>query len=93
MSGGSTKFKGFDKRLGQSLQERVNERLRKNSSKDFQPKPIAVSVTNSLAQKHVVWLGGSTIACNPSFPNVVHSRAQYEEVGPSCCRYNCALSG
>ena len=58
MSGGSTQFKHFDRRLETTLQNRVDVRLAKNSTADFKPKPIKVNVTNNLAQKHVVWLGG-----------------------------------
>ena len=88
MSGGSTQFKNFDKRLMKSLQVRVDDRLKKNSTEDFQPKPINVCVTNNLAQKHVVWLGGSTLASSKDFGRIVHTREEYLEKGPTCCRYN-----
>lgn len=88
MSGGSTQFKNFDKRLMKSLQVRVDDRLAKNTTKDFKPKPINVCVTNNLAQKHVVWLGGSTLASKNDFGRIVHTREEYLEKGPTCCRYN-----
>ena len=88
MSGGSTQFKNFDKRLMKSLQVRVNDRLKKNATEDFKPKPINVCVTNNLAQKHVVWLGGSTLASKNDFGRIVHTREEYLEKGPTCCRYN-----
>ena len=88
MSGGSTQFKNFDKRLMKSLQVRVDDRLAKNATEDFKPKPIHVCVTNNLAQKHVVWLGGSTLASKEDFGRIVHTREEYLEKGPTCCRYN-----
>ena len=88
MSGGSTQFKNFDKRLMKSLQVRVDDRLKKNSTDDFKPTPIKVYVTNNLAQKHVVWLGGSTLASKNDFGRIVHTREEYLEKGPTCCRYN-----
>ena len=88
MSGGSTQFKNFDIRLMNSLQVRVDDRLAKNSTKDFKPKPIDVCVTNNLAQKHVVGLGGSTLASKNDFGRIVHTREEYLEKGPTCCRYN-----
>ena len=88
MSGGSTQFKGFAERLQRTLQERVDKRLASNAQGDFKPKPIGVHVTNSLAQKHVVWLGGSTVASGAHFDRMVHTRQEYEEHGPSCCRFN-----
>lgn len=88
MSGGSTQFKNFDKRLELNLQTRVDDRLKKNTTEDYKPKPIRVNVTNNLAQKHVVWLGGSTFASSQSFTKMVHTREEYNEKGPSCCRFN-----
>ena len=88
MSGGSTQFKNFDKRLMKSLQVRVDDRLKKNATEDFKPTPIHVCVTNNLAQKHVVWLGGSTLASSKDFGRIVHTREEYLEKGPTCCRYN-----
>ena len=88
MSGGSTQFKHFDRRLETTLQNRVDVRLAKNSTADFKPKPIKVNVTNNLAQKHVVWLGGSTIASSDNFGKMVHTREEYNEKGTSCCRFN-----
>jgi actin-related protein 3 len=49
---------------------------------------IKVKVTNSMAQKHVVWLGGSTFSSQETFKSMVHTRQQYMEYGPSCCRFN-----
>jgi actin-related protein 3 len=61
-SGGSTQFKNLDKRLCNCLQKRVDDRLNKYTQGSNKPKGIKVNVTNSLAQKHVVWLGGSTFS-------------------------------
>jgi actin-related protein 3 len=87
-SGGSTQFKNFDKRLNITLQDRVDKRLAKFKESDIKPKEIKVNVTNSLAVKHIVWLGGSTFSSTPNFKNTVHTREEYLEKGPSCCRFN-----
>ena len=86
-SGGSTSFKNLDKRLELSLQQRVDERLKKYN-KDGKQSTIKVKVTNSMAQKHVVWLGGSSFSSNDSFKSMVHTRQEYMEKGPACCRFN-----
>ena len=86
-SGGSTSFKNLDKRLQKSLQDRVDERLKKYNAGGKQS-TIKVKVTNSMAQKHVVWLGGSTFSSQETFKSMVHTRQQYMEYGPSCCRFN-----
>ena len=86
-SGGSTSFKNLDKRLQKSLQDRVDERLKKYNAGGKQS-TIKVKVTNSMAQKHVVWLGGSHFSSQKTFESMVHTRQQYMEYGPSCCRFN-----
>ena len=90
-SGGSTSFKYLDRRLELSLQNRVNERLKKYNSGGKQS-TIKVKVTNSMAQKHVVWLGGSSFSSNNGFKNMVHTREEYMEKGPACCRFNPVFS-
>ena len=53
---------------------------------------IKVKVTNSMSQKHVVWLGGSSFSSNDNFKTTVHTREQYQEMVPSCCRFNPVFS-
>lgn len=63
MSGGSTLFKNFDRRLEKQIQSRVNNRLKTYYEKSgVKSKEIGVNVTKSLSQQHSVWLGGSTFA-------------------------------
>ena len=45
-----------------------------------------------MAQKHVVWLGGSSFSSNDGFKTMVHTRQEYMEKGPSCCRFNPVFS-
>ena len=90
-SGGSTQFKNLDRRLEMCLQKRVDDRLSKYTSTG-KSTPIKVKVTNSMAQKHVVWLGGSTFSANENFRTTVHTRDEYMEKGPSCCRFNPVFS-
>ena len=74
-----------------ALQKRVDDRLKKYT-KDGKQTTIKVKVTNSMAQKHVVWLGGSTFSADPGFRSMVHTRQEYMEKGPSCCRFNPVFS-
>lgn len=88
LSGGSTLFKGFDKRLQRDLQTRISERLElQGSSKvsDSNGAPV-VSVKTHLSQKYAVWSGGSILASMPIFNNLCHSKQEYEENGPGICR-------
>jgi len=43
-------------------------------------------------QRFAVWFGGSMLASTPEFHDVCHTRAQYEEIGPSICRHNPVFS-
>ena len=36
-----------------------------------------------MAQKHVVWLGGSSFSSQDGFKTTVHTREEYQEKGPS----------
>ena len=91
-SGGSTSFKNLDKRLQKSLQDRVDERLKKYNA-GGKPRTIKVKVTNTLRKKHAIeWLGGSVFSEQDTFKSMVHTREQYMECGPSCCRFNPVLN-
>ena len=81
--GGNTLFKNFDKKLECTLQNRVNERFKKN--KIFGRKNvIKVKVADSMAQKHIAWLGASWLSSNEIFKSFMHTREEYMEKGPSC---------
>ena len=89
--GGSTLFKNFDKKLKCTLQNRVNERFKKN--KIFGRKNvIKVKVSDSMAQKHIAWLGASCLSSNEAFNSFVHTREEYMEKGPSCFNSNPIIS-
>ena len=90
-SGGSTSFRYLDRRLEMSLQQRVDDRLKKYTTSGKQS-TIKVKVTNSMAQKHVVWLGGSSFSSSNAFKSMVHTRQEYQEKGPACCRFNPVFS-
>jgi actin-related protein 3 len=89
LSGGSTLFDGFDKKLNKLVQKRVDTRLEAYEKMVGQkPKPIEVNVLQNMVQRYAVWFGGSVLGSNPSFPSICHSKAQYDEYGPSICRHN-----
>lgn len=69
----------------------VNERLRKSEElSGHKPEPIDVNVISHPFQRFAVWLGGSILAGDDraEFINVVHTREQYAEIGPSIVRHN-----
>lgn len=91
LSGGSTMFRDFDRRLQRDIQRTVTSRLKLSSSLSqdrIQPKPIEVQVISHHMQRYAVWFGGSMFSATPEFYSVAHTKAQYEEFGPSICRHN-----
>jgi actin-related protein 3 len=91
LSGGSTMFRDFDRRLQRDIQRTVNGRLvmsQNLSQGRIQPKPIDVQVISHHMQRYAVWFGGSMLAATPEFYEVCNTKAAYEEFGPSICRHN-----
>lgn len=88
LSGGSTMFRDFDKRLQRDMRATMEERLAYTSSLEAINK-TAAPVVNVLAhrnQRYAVWAGGSLFASMEQFPAFCHSKADYDEHGPSICR-------
>ncbi|EGD75252.1 hypothetical protein PTSG_12505 [Salpingoeca rosetta] len=91
LSGGSTMFKDFRRRLERDVQKRVDLRLKRSeelSGGKLKPQPIEVKVVSHAMQRYAVWFGGSMLAATPEFYKVCHTKADYEEYGPSICRHN-----
>jgi actin-related protein 3 len=91
LSGGSTMFRDFGRRVQRDLKRVVDARLRLSeqlSGGRIKPKPIDVAVITHSMQRYAVWFGGSMLASTPEFYQVSHTKAQYDEYGPSICRHN-----
>lgn len=97
LSGGSTLFKDFSKRLQRDLRSIVDTRLEyvkgiKSDSIVNNTKNIDVSVLAHSNQRHAVYTGGSFLASLDAFPSYCHSKAEYEEFGPNICRQSRVFS-
>jgi len=91
LSGGSTMFKDFGKRLNRDLKRTVDWRIKRSeelSGGKLKAVPLEVKVISHHMQRYAMWFGGSMLASTPEFYNVCHTKAQYDEVGPSICRHN-----
>ncbi|XP_033096666.1 actin-related protein 3-B [Anneissia japonica] len=91
LSGGSTMFRDFGRRLQRDVKRVVDARLKFSESLSggrIKPKPIDVSVISHHMQRYAVWFGGSMLASTPEFFQVCHTKADYEEYGASICRHN-----
>jgi actin-related protein 3 len=89
LSGGSTMFKDFARRLQRDVKRFVDTRLRDTEAlTGTKPSPIDVNVISHGMQRYAVWFGGSMLASTPEFYSACHTKAQYDEKGPAICRHN-----
>jgi len=91
LSGGSTMFKDFGRRLQRDVKKMVKKRQKRSeelSGGKLKAQPLEVKVISHSMQRYAVWFGGSVLASTPDFYNVCHTKDQYDEYGPSICRYN-----
>lgn len=91
LSGGSTMFRDFGRRLQRDIKRSVDARLKLSeelSKGRIKPKPIDAQVITHHMQRYAVWFGGSMLASTPEFYTVCHTKADYDEHGPSICRHN-----
>ena len=75
-------FKEFGRRIQRDMTRQLAERLPEASAR---PK---VQVLSHQMQRYAVWFGGSVLGSVPEFGSICHTRAEYEEHGPSICRTN-----
>jgi len=88
LSGGSTLFRDFDRRLNKNLQTLLDRRMAIVNKKTGGDAKIPATVSKNLVQRFAVWFGGSMLGSMDQFPTICKSREQYEEYGPSICRHN-----
>lgn len=102
LSGGSTMFKDFGRRLQRDIKRIVDDRQATNlaahqaklqhSTQPLQAEALDVNVISHHMQRFAVWFGGSMLASTPEFYRVCHTKAQYEEEGPRIARHNPVFS-
>lgn len=98
LSGGSTMFKDFGRRLQRDISRLVDTRMQRNISRlgalasVTRSANIDVNVISHHMQRFAVWFGGSMLASTPEFYRVCHTKAQYEEEGPRIARHNAVFS-
>ncbi|CAE6426658.1 unnamed protein product [Rhizoctonia solani] len=89
LSGGSTMFEHFGQRLKRDLKQLVDRRISASevaSGSLQRSSGMEVNVISHKRQRYAVWYGGSLLASLPDFYNSCHTKAQYEEIGPSIAR-------
>ncbi|XP_008799925.1 actin-related protein 3-like [Phoenix dactylifera] len=96
LSGGSTMFKDFHKRLQRDLKKIVDDRIDASNARhgmDIKSQPVEVNVVSHPIQKIAVWFGGSVVASMPEFYESCHTKEEYEEYGASICRTSPIFKG
>jgi len=91
LSGGSTMFKDFSRRLQRDIKRISDHRLaisEQLSGGRLKPKPIDVQVISHKMQRYAVWFGGSMLASTAEFYQVAHTKQEYMEKGAMICRHN-----
>lgn len=93
LSGGSTMFKDFGRRLQRDIKRLADERQEANLAlhskyQKVNAEALEVNVLSHRMQRFAVWFGGSMVASTPNFHSVCHTKAQYDEEGPRIARHN-----
>jgi len=96
LSGGSTMFKDFGRRLQRDIRKIVDDRLELNYKKNnmgakgglTDVTKVDINVISHHMQRFAVWFGGSMLSSTPEFFRVCHTKAQYDEQGPRIARHN-----
>ena len=96
LSGGSTMFKDFGRRLQRDIKKRVDQRQQANhalqGASGIKAKGLECNVISHHMQRFAVWFGGSMLSSTPEFYRVCHTKAQYDEHGPGIARHNAVFS-
>lgn len=90
LSGGSTMYKHFTKRLQRDVSRKVRARFDYTAQRypGLKLTPIDVNVVTHPYQRFAVWFGGSMLASQPDFISNFHTREEYAEKGPRIARHN-----
>lgn len=76
LSGGSTMFDGFDRRMQHEL-------------KQLAPSSVAVKTIAPPERKYSVWIGGSILASLSCFESIWVTKDEYDESGPGIVHRKC----
>lgn len=87
LSGGSTMFKDFGRRLQRDLKTLVNERIELSEQlSGVKSTGVDVQVISHKRQRNAVWFGGSLLAQTSEFKSYCYTKQDYDEYGPSIVR-------
>ena len=95
LSGGSTLYKDFGRRLQRDIRHLVDARIKASEARSGGAKSggLDVQVVTHKRQRHGPWFGGSLLGQTPEFRSYCHTKAEYDEIGPSIVRRFALLGG
>ncbi|KAF2798350.1 Actin/actin-like protein [Melanomma pulvis-pyrius CBS 109.77] len=95
LSGGSTLYKDFGRRLQRDIRHLVDARIKASEARSGGAKSggLDVQVISHKRQRHGPWFGGSLLGQTPEFRSYCHTKAEYDEIGPSIVRRFALLGG
>jgi len=95
LSGGSTLYKDFGRRLQRDIRHLVDARIKASEARSGGAKSggLEVQVITHKRQRHGPWFGGSLLGQTPEFRSYCHTKAEYDEIGPSIVRRFALLGG
>jgi actin-related protein 3 len=95
LSGGSTLYKDFGRRLQRDIRHLVDARIKASEARSGGAKSggLDVQVITHKRQRHGPWFGGSLLGQTPEFRSYCHTKAEYDEIGPSIVRRFALLGG
>lgn len=87
LSGGSTMFRDFGRRLQRDIRSLVNARIHASEVlSGTKSGGLDVQVISHKKQRNAVWFGGSLLAQTAEFKNYCYTKADYDEYGPGIVR-------
>lgn len=87
LSGGSTMFKDFGRRLQRDIKSLVNDRIESSERlSGVKSTGVDVQVISHKRQRNAVWFGGSLLAQTAEFKSYCYTKQDYDEYGPSIVR-------
>ncbi|CCJ31075.1 unnamed protein product [Pneumocystis jirovecii] len=87
LSGGSTMFKDFGRRLQRDIKHIVDARIKKSEEHSHAKSGgLEVNVVSHKKQRNAVFVGASLISQAPEFLSYCYTKKDYEEYGPGIVR-------
>ena len=95
LSGGSTLYKDFGRRLQRDIRHMVDARIKASEARSGGAKSggLEVQVITHKRQRHGPWVRRQLARPDPAFKSYCHTKAEYDEIGPSIVRRFALLGG